>query len=146
MEKIYFTLEDANALLPYLKETMLELQAIKKEIVEIVQNLEEQGSNFEELFSRTDLTESEKQFRGKLEELGDQINSFTFDIQEKGPVVKDIEQGLADFYTKIEDKDAFLCWQLGEQEIQYWHGIQDGFPGRQSLFTREILEDVTKVH
>lgn len=146
MEKIYFSLEDANKMLPYVNDVLKQLQGIKKDIVRIVQHIEEQGINFEELFAKQNLTEQEMQYRGKLEELGDQINSLIYDVQEKGAIIKDIEEGLVDFYAKIEGQDAFLCWKQGEGEIQNWHGAQEGFDGRKSLFERGILEEVAKVH
>ena len=30
-------------------------------------------------------------------------------------------------------QDVYLCWQYGEEHIEFWHGIDDGFAGRQSL-------------
>lgn len=146
MDKIYFTLEEANKLLPYLNSALKQLQAIKGDIVEHVQNLQEKGIDFEELFAKKNLSDAEQQYRSKLEELGDQVDNLIYDISEKGALVKDIEQGLVDFYAKISGQDVFLCWKMGEAEIQFYHGIQDGFPGRKSLFERGILEEVAKVH
>jgi hypothetical protein len=54
-------------------------------------------------------------------------------IQELGGVVKDLEQGLVDFPARRGDEDVFLCWRLGEAEVEYWHGVHEGFGGRRSL-------------
>jgi hypothetical protein len=54
-------------------------------------------------------------------------------IQDLGGVVKDLEQGLVDFPARRGDEEVFLCWRLGESEIAYWHGVEDGFAGRRPL-------------
>ncbi len=50
-----------------------------------------------------------------------------------GGVVKDPDVGLVDFPARIEGIEAFLCWQLGEEQIDHWHGIEEGFAGRKPL-------------
>ncbi len=50
-----------------------------------------------------------------------------------GGVVKDADTGLVDFPAQVDGTEAFLCWRLGEDEIAYWHGVDEGFPGRKSL-------------
>jgi hypothetical protein len=54
-------------------------------------------------------------------------------IHELGGVVKDPDTGLVDFPALVDGTEAFLCWRLGEDEIAYWHGIDEGFPGRKPL-------------
>jgi hypothetical protein len=54
-------------------------------------------------------------------------------IHELGGVVKDADTGLVDFPAQVAGAEAFLCWRLGEDEIAYWHGIDEGFPGRKPL-------------
>jgi hypothetical protein len=54
-------------------------------------------------------------------------------IHELGGVVKDPDAGLVDFPAQVDGTEAFLCWRLGEDEIAFWHGIDEGFPGRKPL-------------
>lgn len=54
-------------------------------------------------------------------------------IQESGCLVKDIDEGLIDFPSIIEGREALLCWKQGEGRIEYWHGLEDGFAGRKRL-------------
>jgi hypothetical protein len=54
-------------------------------------------------------------------------------IQEVGAVVKDLDQGLIDFPAVRDGEEVLLCWQLGEPEVGHWHGLEDGFAGRQPL-------------
>ena len=50
--------------------------------------------------------------------------------------MKDIDTGLVDFPTiRRNGEEVYLCYQLGEEKIEYWHRIEDGFPGRQKVET-----------
>ena len=54
-------------------------------------------------------------------------------IHELGGVVKDPDTGLVDFPAQVAGAEAFFCWRLGEDEIDHWHGIDEGFSGRKPL-------------
>jgi hypothetical protein len=55
------------------------------------------------------------------------------EIAEHGVQVKDADEGLIDFPALHRGETVLLCWQLGEDEIRYWHRIEDGFAGRRPL-------------
>lgn len=55
------------------------------------------------------------------------------DIAEKGIQVKDLNRGLVDFPHLRNGKEVFLCWELGEETISYWHELETGFAGRKLL-------------
>lgn len=48
-------------------------------------------------------------------------------------VLRDIDRGLIDFPTVIDGREVFLCWELGEDSVDHWHGPETGFGGRQPL-------------
>ena len=50
-----------------------------------------------------------------------------------GAQVKDLDRGLVDFPAQRGDREVLLCWLLGEDEVGYWHGLDEGFAGRRSL-------------
>ncbi len=47
--------------------------------------------------------------------------------------MKDLDSGLVDFPALHEGETVLLCWQLGEDEIAWWHHEEDGFAGRRPL-------------
>jgi hypothetical protein len=47
--------------------------------------------------------------------------------------VKSLEEGLLDFPAQRGDEVVLLCWKLGEDEINYWHRVDEGFAGRKPL-------------
>ena len=55
------------------------------------------------------------------------------EIVELGVEVKDIDEGLVDFPALRRGETVLLCWKLGEDEIGYWHTVEDGFAGRREL-------------
>jgi hypothetical protein len=50
-----------------------------------------------------------------------------------GVQVKDVQHGLLDFPALRGDEEVLLCWHVGEEEVAYWHGLEDGFAGRRPL-------------
>lgn len=64
-----------------------------------------------------------------LETIYENLNS----IHEMGVIVKDLELGLCDFPYLLEGRVVYLCWRLGEETIEWWHEIDDGYKGRQPL-------------
>jgi hypothetical protein len=48
-------------------------------------------------------------------------------------LLRDPETGLVDFPGERDDRRIWLCWRLGEDRVAYWHEIDTGFIGRQSL-------------
>jgi hypothetical protein len=54
-------------------------------------------------------------------------------IHDAGALVKDLDEGLVDFPAQREGEDVLLCWRLGEDEVAYWHGLEEGFSGRKPL-------------
>jgi hypothetical protein len=61
-----------------------------------------------------------------IAECADRINAA-------GAEIKSLEEGLLDFPAKRGDENVLLCWKLGEDEILYWHGVEEGFAGRRPL-------------
>jgi hypothetical protein len=55
------------------------------------------------------------------------------ELQALGVLVKDLDRGLVDFPAKHGDGEVLLCWQLGEDEVAFWHSVEEGFAGRKPL-------------
>lgn len=57
------------------------------------------------------------------------------ELEALGVQVKDLDRGLVDF-PALHPKDGrtvLLCWQVGEDEVAHWHGLEEGFAGRKPL-------------
>lgn len=62
-------------------------------------------------------------------------------LEEMGLEVKDIERGIVDFPTRYRGQTVYLCFRAGEEEIRFWHGVEEGFQGR-----KRIDEDFLEHH
>jgi len=120
----HFHLDEARALLPEVKETVLRITAL-------VQKLDELGFNvyqgqYKPGLSPNGSTPRPSQFE-RLVELAQGLDA-------NGVVVKDLAAGLVDFpHIRDNGEEVYLCWKLGEASIDYWHTLTGGFAGRRPL-------------
>jgi hypothetical protein len=63
----------------------------------------------------------------------DQMAAAVARIDGLGITLRDIERGLIDFPALVGGRQVWLCWQLGETEVGFWHELETGFGSRQSL-------------
>lgn len=54
-------------------------------------------------------------------------------MEERGVLVKDLDTGLVDFPTLYRGQEVYLCWRMDEDDIDFWHGVKDGFAGRKLI-------------
>ena len=47
-----------------------------------------------------------------------------------GVQVKDADTGLVDFPALRHGEEVLLCWQAGEDAVEWWHHPESGFAGR----------------
>ena len=55
------------------------------------------------------------------------------ELERVGVQVKDLDRGLVDFPCPHRGRLVLLCWELGEDEVAFWHGADEGFAGRKPL-------------
>ncbi|MGB9696274.1 MAG: DUF2203 domain-containing protein [Ignavibacteria bacterium] len=71
---------------------------------------------------------------GKIPPELEELIFLVKDLSDRNVIIKDIDTGLIDFPAiRTNGDEVYLCYQLGESEIQYWHKIEDGFRGRRPL-------------
>ena len=120
----HYSLAEANALLPKLEALLAELRAARERLTdaELHEALGEAApSNGGGGAGRT-VGEAFLQVRGMLGAL-----------EQLSLVIRDLDRGLVDFPAILEGHEAYLCWQLGEQEVGFWHGLDEGFAGRRPI-------------
>ncbi len=74
--------------------------------------------------------------RAERDKLNQGITDTIAEITAMGVQIKDINTGLLDFPCVVEGKIVLLCWRLGEETINYWHGVDEGFIGRKLIDAR----------
>lgn len=128
-----FTVEEANRLLPRLTERMAELrrlQLVARGRYEEMRRIRQLGYRHDgNLIMLTDYQRTKEEFDHTVAE----ANRLLAEIHEWGCRVTDVEMGLVDFPARIGQADVYLCWQVGEDQVRYYHGLREGYSGRQPL-------------
>ena len=127
-----FTLEQAN-------EALVELRPIVERMVQHRRNLTAAQVQQAELVTRIagnggdlvpsdlhDAADTIQREAAAISECAERINAV-------GAEVKSLEEGLLDFPARRGEEVVLLCWKLGEDEIHYWHRVDEGFSGRKPL-------------
>ncbi|MDP7324121.1 MAG: DUF2203 domain-containing protein [Candidatus Woesearchaeota archaeon] len=128
MERKYFTIEAAQKLLPKIQSLIIQLQQLQAGVDLINQvYIDPDKTSYEDYMSMD--TQLSKKFHKLSYDFYCELEKF----DKMGILIKDLDKGLVDFYTKFEGRDIFLCWQFGEEKIQFWHEIDEGFEGRQQI-------------
>ena len=127
-----FKLEEANALVPVIRPALDKLVRRRRDLAIALLEADvarafgtEPSQGRDPLVLRRDARELQEQMLGLVEM-----------IQRHGCIVKDIDLGLVDFPALRGGQLVNLCWKLGEPEVKYWHGIEEGFAARKPLTRR----------
>lgn len=70
-------------------------------------------------------------------QLAEAMKSALTRILETGCIIKDLDVGLLDFPSRINNQEVYLCWRLGEDRIRFYHRQDEGFAGRKPLDPRD---------
>jgi len=127
----HFTPEKANILLPRLRQWLTRMQANKQRLDRVQEKLVELGIKAagDGRLAEQELNAAEQE----AERLSREIDKLLEQIHALGCELKDVDRGLIDFPARREGRRIYLCWQLGEEKVAFWHDVQSGFAGRQPL-------------
>lgn len=130
--KKYFTPAEANAMLPLLR-------SILRDVTELARNLEERRERLNRVRGpqkavmdeahREELQQIEQEFEHGRE----RMKTLFEELQQLGVELKDPQTGLVDFRCRMDGREVYLCWRLGEPEVAHWHDLDSGYTGRQKL-------------
>jgi hypothetical protein len=132
MAQRYFTPSEAN-------ELLAEVRPLAESLVQHRQGMRQAAERRARLTARIagnggDLDPQEP---GELDEQFQRESHAVTQAAERlerlGVQVKDLDRGLVDFPALHEGQEVLLCWQVGEDEVAYWHGVDEGFAGRKPL-------------
>jgi hypothetical protein len=134
--KRFFTIEEAERLLPRIEAMVRPAVHVHTEAVEVRTTLTEAqrrvilvgGTQLDQEFWRSS--------KARLERLMTEIQDKIGEILNLGAIPKDLELGLVDFPSLSDGREINLCWRLGERRIRFWHGLDEGYAGRKPLSGR----------
>jgi hypothetical protein len=128
----HFTPDEANAELEHVRPLVEQLVAGSREhalALERQEELERKIRGNGGGIPPAELAEA----TAEVERLARSLARVADEITSHGVQIKDLESGLIDFPALRQGETVLLCWQLGEDEIAWWHRVEDGFAGRRPL-------------
>jgi hypothetical protein len=138
-----FTLAEANQRLPLVRAIVTDIVTLQRDLderrarLERVQQVPGTSKRSEDSLHSQEL----KQIEEGLAADETRLTEYATELNQLGVELKDASVGLVDFRTRIENREAFLCWKLGEPEISFWHELNAGVEGRQSLMHDSLSTD-----
>jgi hypothetical protein len=131
-----FTLDEAQNLLPILsallKRSMdgkIVIEAVEKELQDLKHRILLSGGLFVDV-------PAVMRRRAEYDKALQDIKDTLAEIDAIGVQVKDLDIGLLDFPCAVGDEIVLLCWKYGEEKIEFWHGMEEGFRGRKPIDER----------
>ncbi len=117
-ETKYFTPYEAQLTLPLVKKIVKDILDTTREIRLLADDLHGQ-------------IEDNRQVQKMISE----INSFMGELEEIGCFYKDwnFTIGLVDFPALIDGNEVFLCWRSDEDDVKYYHTMEEGYAGRKLI-------------
>lgn len=127
-----FTIDQANAMLPLVRAITSDLANLGKDVLERRHRLALVASG-RSLKPGDPYSDELAQMQAELERDQQKLLDYVAELRELGVEPKGAIEGLVDFPSEQDGRFVFLCWRLGEPEVLFWHDLEAGFAGRQSL-------------
>ena len=132
MAERHFTREEATELLEEVRPVAEALVAHRRALTvaaarraRITARISGNGGDFD--------PQEPRELDEQLEREAEAVKRAVEQLQRLGVLVKDLDRGLVDFPSLRDGEEVLLCWQVGEEEIAHWHGVDEGFAGRKPL-------------
>lgn len=116
-----YTLDEANALLPYLAPTLIDLRDKVDRARAARDSIDTAGAG-----------EGIAELKAKEARLMEKVDALLGRLTEWGVILRDVQSGLVDFPATTHG-EVLYCWKLGESEVGHWHSGEDGFAGRRDI-------------
>jgi hypothetical protein len=123
-KKKYFTVVEANAVLPLARSIVRDISALAESLQERYDRLTADGDL---------LGEKKEEWEQDLEQDQEKMRVYVEELKQLGIELKDFLSGLIDFPARMGNREVYLCWKLGEPEVAHWHELDAGFAGRRRI-------------
>ena len=120
----HYTLAEARALMPKIREWLGEMNQRRHEYAEISKRVDSM-MNAQSDVGGSSVNQSIK--------LLSEIQGFLNLFNDHEIIIRDTERGLIDFPSLRGTREVYLCWETSENDIAHWHELNTGFDNREAL-------------
>lgn len=130
-----FTLEECNALIPSIEGRFGELDALRAQLAQVKRKMDvlEMIHGAQVLQTPSPDAREYKYLIEEVDRIKREFDSACGKILETGAHLKSVDEGLVDFFGVIEGRLVELCWKRGEERVEYFHHVGEGFQGRREI-------------
>ena len=120
----HYTREEAQALLPQLRQWLAELNRLREDAERLERRLGGLTTDGQDTGGET--------VNNWIRALAG-MQTVLQEFQRREIFIKDLSRGLLDFPALIGGREVFLCWEADEDDIEFWHDLDAGYGGREKL-------------
>ena len=120
----HYTREEARALLPEIRKWLAHLGRLRKDVDKYEGRLSQMAAQSTDIGGET--------VNDWIRALAN-MQQILVEFQRRQIFIKDLDRGLIDFPAIIGGREVFLCWELDEDDVEFWHDLETGFAGRERL-------------
>jgi hypothetical protein len=129
----YFTLAEARDALPVVGRSIREAVQAKARYTEAEQAIQDLAQRILMMGGINVDTVVAEAWKDQYDSNAQNLKTLMERIEELGVLVKDLDIGLVDFPTLFRGEEVYLCWRMDENDIDHWHGVNEGFNGRRPI-------------
>ncbi len=129
----YFTLGTARRALPQVRRLLGQAMSARAEMAGIRHHVEAFSERVRLMGGVALHAADAGGWRASARRAAEQMQAALQSLDEMGVQVKDLDLGLVDFPTVYRGREVLLCWRMGEPDIAWWHGVDEGFRGRKPV-------------
>ena len=142
----FFDLDEANETIPELRTILETLRDERSQLIALRDEFARRTAlettpgdasaerTADDAATRTSESAAERRrLRLRMQGVIDQMQAGVARIDELGVTLREIETGLVDFPALVAGRQVWLCWRLGEGDVEWWHELSDGIGGRRPL-------------
>ena len=129
----YFTLTEARAALPVVGRSIREAVQAKAHYMEAERAIQDLVQRILMMGGINVDTVAAEAWKAQYDSNAQTLKNSMERIEDLGVLVKDLDIGLVDFPTLFLGEEVYLCWRMDEDDIDHWHGVNEGFNGRRPI-------------
>lgn len=141
----FYDIDAANAHVPEVREILTALRDQRAELIRLRDLAAERSTSVEAAAGEPRAgggdaagpDEDVRVLRLRMQGVVDQMQAGVARLVELDITLRDIESGLIDFPALVNGRQVWLCWRLGEGDVEWWHELSSGFGGRRPLIELE---------